>query len=346
MKRNYKTLAGTFLLILMAAGVTAAEITRSFTKSWPVAQVETLEVINRFGDVKVENSSGSQISVDVKVTVESEGTQARKILESISVNFSGPGSKVTAETKMETEFKSNIKFRIDYTVQIPESKNLIINNKFGNVVVPALTGKGTFNIGYGNFTGGQLRSPGPDGLQLNLQYGKADIESIRDAVIKVSFSKFFLKSMENLSLESRYSTVNIDKLESVRLDSRYDTFNFGEIRSLEGESRYTNYKISALQKRLKLESGYGTIRVDHIPAGFEEIDIRSSYATVSLGIEPGAAYQVYSSCDFCSVDYPGNEFAGNRTSENTRQTVEGKVAGGSSSKVTVVSRFGNIRLIK
>jgi len=303
MKRNYRTLAGTFLIILMAAGVTAAEITRSFTKSWPVSQVETLEVINKFGDVKVMNSTGSQITLDVKVTVASDGTQARKILKSISVNFSGPGSKVTAETIMDTEFKSNIKFSIDYTVQIPESKNLIINNKFGNVIVPGLTGKGTFHIGYGNFSGGQLLSPGPDGLQLTLQYGKADIESIRDAVIKVSFSKFFLKSMENLSLESRYSTVSIDKLESVRLDSKYDTFNFGEIRSLEGESRYSNYKAGTLQKRLKLESGYGTIRVDHIPAGFEEIDIRSSYATVSLGIDPGAAYQVSASCDFCSVDY-------------------------------------------
>lgn len=346
MKRDCKTFAGTFLLILMTIGASSAVITRSFTKSWPVGQVETLEVINKFGDVKVENSSGNQITVDVKVTVESEGTQARNVLESISVNFSGPGAKVTAETKMEAEFKSGIKFRIDYTVQIPGNKNLIISNKFGNVFVPALTGKGTFNIGYGNFTAGQLLSPGTDGLQLILEYGKADIESIGDAVVKVSFSKFFLKSMDNLSLESRYSTVNIDKLGSVLLDSRYDTFNFGDVRALEGESRYSNYKVGVLHKRMKLESGYGTIRVDHIPAGFEEIDIRSSYATVYLGIETGASYQLNSSCEFCTVDYPGDDFAGKRTAENTRQTVEGKVAGGSSSKVTVMSRFGNIRLVK
>ena len=346
MKRKYNYIIALLVAISFSLAATAQETSRRFSKSWPVSEVETLGIINKFGEVKISDRGGSQVTIEVVVTVEGLESRAKALLDDITVSFGSMGSKAIAETKIASNFKSRGKFSIDYTVNIPASKNLTITNKFGNVVVQNLTGKGSFDIGYGNLTAGQLNTPGPDGFRLNLEYGKADVESIKDGRVSLSYSKMFIKSAENVLLESKYSTLNIDNLNTLRIDSKYDTFNFGKLVSLEGDSKFTNYRIATIEKRLRLVSGYGNVRVDHIPADFELIDITSNYAQVSLGIDNNAAYQVYATCDYCSIDYPQNNFSGNRIKENTRQTIDGKISGGAKGKVKVVSRYGNIKLVK
>lgn len=346
MKRKYNYIVALLVAISFSIAATAQETTRRFSKSWPVSEVETLEIINKFGEVKISDRGGSQVTIEVVVTVEGPESRAKALLDDITVSFGSLGSKATAETKMASSFKSRGKFSIDYTVSIPASKNLNITNKFGNVVMQDLTGKGNFDIGYGNLTAGQLNTPGSDGFRLNLEYGKADAESMKDGRVSLSYSKMFVKSAENVLLESKYSTMNIDNLNSLRVDSKYDTFNFGKLVSLEGDSKFTNYRIAIIEKRLKLVSGYGTVRVDHIPSDFELIDVNSSYAQISLGIDNNAAYQIYATCDYCSIDYPQSNFVGNRMKENTRQTIDGKIAGGTKGKVRVESRYGNIKLVK
>jgi hypothetical protein len=346
MKRKYNYIIALLVAFSFSIAATAQETTRRFSKSWPVSEVETLEIINKFGEVKISDKGGSQVTIEVVVTIEGSESRAKALLDDITVSFGSLGSKATAETKIASNFKSRGKFSIDYTVNIPASKNLNITNKFGNVVMQNLNGKGIFDIGYGNLTAGQLNTPGSDGFRLNLEYGKADAESMKDARVSLSYSKMFVKSAENVVLESKYSTLDIDKLKALRVDSKYDTFNFGSMVSLEGDSKFTNYRIATIEKRLKLVSGYGTVRVDHIPADFELIDVNSSYAQISLGIENNAAYQVYATCDYCSIDYPQSNFVGNRMKENTRQTIDGKISGGTNGKVSVISRYGNIKLVK
>ena len=169
---------------------------------------------------------------------------------------------------------------------------------------------------------------------------------MKDASITLGYSRLYLKTAGNLTLGSKYSTLESDNIHTLKAESRYDTFNLRNIQNLEGDSRFTNYRIGTLGKRLKLVSGYGAVRVDHIPSGFELIDINNSYAQISLGLEQGSAYQVFASCEFCTIDFPQNDFSGNRMKENNKQTIEGKIAGGNSGRIHLVSRYGNIKLTK
>jgi hypothetical protein len=346
MKEKFKYILILSIIFWSVNGALAQPATRKFSKSWPAADIETLEIINKFGEVKILNTTGNQISVEVVVTAEGSEKRAKSVLDEISVNFGKFGSVAKAETKMASGFKSSNTFSIDYTVNIPEDKNLNITNKFGNVVLQNLSGKGVFDVGYGNLTAGQLHATGSDGISIVISYGKADIGSMLDAKISLAYSRMYLKSAGNIKLESKYSNLSIDMLSAVSVNSKYDTFSFGSLNILEGESRFTNYMVKELHTRLKLVSGYGSIKVDRIPAGFELIDVSSSFAQVTLGIEKGAAYQVNAVCDFCTLEYPTEMYDGNRMTENTRQTVDGRIAGGGNSVVKVKSRYGNIRLKK
>lgn len=330
------------LLLVSTLVARAEEGIRKFSKSWPAAEVETLMITNKFGEVAINSNGGNMVTIEVVVTVRGNSSRDRELLEAIRVTFGKNGRAASAVTEIEGLQKTRSNFSIDYSVNIPAEKNLVVNNKFGNVVINRLTGQGDFDIAYGNFTATELAG---NSLALNLEYGKGDIGTLRDALISLSYGKLFFGTAGRIKIDSKYSTVNGDKVRDLLLDSKYDTFNFGEVFTLEGESKFTNYRIGRLDKRLKLESGYGTVKVDRIPADFELLEVSSSYAQVSLGIEEGAAYDMEASCEFCSITYPSEAFRGNRQKENTRESLRGKVAGGASGKVKVISKYGNIRLM-
>ncbi len=343
MKRKFNLLVFFFAAVIAFGQVKAQENTRRFNKSWPVKEVETLSITNKFGEVKVNDTGGDAVTVDVVVTVEGSENRAKNILDDITVSFDKSGGMVSAETHMDSGFKSGGRFTINYTVNVPSDKNLVIHNKFGNTIVNKLTGKGQFDIAYGDLTANQIAG---SSTQLSVAYGKADIDALADATVSLAYSKMYLGTGTKIELDSKYSNVSVDKLNGVHLESKYDSFNFGELNDLEGESKFTNYKIGLLGKRLKLDSAYGTVKVEQIPAGFTSLEVTSSYAQVSLGIDESASYQVYATCDYCDITYPRDEFKGNRMSENTRQTIDGKVASGTPGTVKVTSRYGNIKLTK
>lgn len=346
MKQKVRIFAVLFLLVALVCGneTVAAEKTKEYHESWPASSVQTLEVNNRFGDVNVTHKGGSEVSIDVVVTVESGNERrAEELLDQITVSFSKTGNTVTAETHLSSDFKTNQQFSIDYEVNIPPDKNLNISNKYGNVFVNELNASGTFDIQYGNFNANQLNTPSSGALKLNLAYGKGGVENANDMTVTVQYSTLNFGQLNDLNLNSKYNVINLDQANSVEADSKYDTFNFGKLASLSAETKYTRIQIDELSKSLKVDAGYGGIKVGKVDSGFDFVSVTSSYGQISLGLG-NASYSLDASCNYCGISYPENNFSGDRMSENQSRKVKGKVGSGTGGTVFVESKYGQIKL--
>ena len=346
MKSKLKGIALLFVISLQMTGVRAVAIekTKEFHEKWTVSAVQTLQVINKFGEVKVNSNGGSEVTVDVVVTVEaSSESRANDLLDQIHVTFGKTGGTARAETEIDNNFKSRNRFSIDYTINIPTDKNLNISNKYGNTIVNELNASGEFDIQYGNFTANALEASSATSMRVSLSYGKAEINSTSDIDVDVKYSTINFGEMDNLKLLSKYSVVNIEEAKAIKIDSKYDTFNFEEIEALEALTKYSHFKIGELKKKLKIDSGYGGIRVDQVTSGFESISIENSYGQIKLGLDD-ASYSLDASCSYCGISYPEEEFTGNRMSENTSKTVKGKVGKAAGGTVYIRSRYGEIKL--
>ena len=346
MKLKFKNLNVLLVLglLLFATQVSAEEKTKEYNESWPASSMETLEIDNKFGEVKITNSGGSDVTIDVVITVEAPNeNKANELLGQINVKFGKNGRTVKAETVIDSDFKSRSEFSIDYLVNIPSDKNLNITNKYGNTIVNVLNASGDFDIKYGNLTANELNTPSNGSMKVTLGYGKADISSSNDIEVNVSYSTMNFGGTDDLVLESKYTVINLGEASSVTADSKYDTFNFEEIESFSANTKYTHIKIEELSKSLKIDAGYGGIRVDEVGDNFESIDISNSYGEVALGLD-GASYSLDAECDYCGISYPEDDFEGNRMKENHTQKLEGKVGTDSGGSVIVKSRYGQIKL--
>ena len=343
MKTTFKITALLILVIVLGAGRTtlAVEKTKKYRESWPASGVETLDISNKFGEVKFRNDGGTEITIDVLVTVEaSSDSKANDLLNMIDVKFSKSGNVVKAVTSIENNFRSQRSFSIDYTVNVPSDKNLRVSNKYGNVVVNRLTGTGEFDVQYGNITAVSLKGAS---TRLKLAYGKGNINETGNLETDISYSNITFGETGDLRLNSKYSTVDLDKAKNIQTDSKYDKLNFGEITSLKADTKYSQVRITSLAKSLLITSGYGGVRVDKIAPDFESVDITNSYGQISLGLG-GTGYTVDARCDYCGVSYPQDRFKGNRMKENTSFQLQGKIGNAGGGNVLVKSRYGEIKL--
>jgi len=343
MKTMFKITSLLILVTLLGSVKTilAVEKTKKYHESWSASSVETLDISNKFGEVKFINDGGTEITIDVIVTVEaSSDSKANELLNKIDVNFSKSGNVVKAVTSIENNFRSQRSFSIDYTVNVPSDKNLRVANKYGNVVVNRLTGTGEFNVQYGNITAVSLKGAS---TRLNLAYGKGNINETGDLETDISYSNISFGETGDLRLNSKYSTVDLDKAKNIQTESRYDKFNFGEIVSVTADTKYSQLRIANLTKSLLITSGYGGVKVDKIAPDFYSVNITNSYGQISLGLG-GSSYTVDARCDYCGITYPQERYKGNRMKENTSIQLQGKVGSAGGGNVVVKSRYGEIRL--
>ncbi len=345
-----KTFRTAFIIILIvglaaANTVSAVEKTKKYHETWAASGVETLNISNKFGEVKFTNVPGSEITIDVLVTV--EGGSDRKtdeMLDRISVAFSKSGSTVKAETSISNNYNFNGKMSIDYVINTPSDKNLVVSNKYGNTVVNKLNANGDFNIQYGNINANELIAPANGKMNLNLAYGNGNIQTTGDINIEVSYSSnLTLGTINDLQLESKYSTVEFEKGRIIKIDSKYDKFSFGKVKSVTANTKYSNLKIDYLATSLKIESGYGGVKVNEIAPDFESVSITNSYGQISLGLN-NASYTVDATCNYCGISYPNQRFKGNRMKENTSFELKGKVGSAGGGTVMIKSRYGEIKL--
>ncbi|MEK7720471.1 MAG: DUF4097 family beta strand repeat-containing protein, partial [Bacteroidota bacterium] len=204
-------------------------------------------------------------------------------------------------------------------------------------------GKGIFDIKYGDLRARNLLSPQ---LSMDIAYSKANMEATKNLNLTIRYSKFNSGKGENLTVDSRYSGLVLGDCNDVNLDSKYDDFQFNTINSLTTNSMYTGYKIDKLLSTLVLNNGYGDFRIGSVAANFKSIKVSSRYASIKLGIEPGASYKLDGNVRYCDLKHPSGKL--NRSKENTSYEVHGTVGGSESPKsvVTVESSYGNVSLMR
>lgn len=343
MKSIFKLTFALIILSNMQVSATGSDYSKTIRKAWAKSSVTALKVTNKFGEVKINDLGGDSVTIKVVITVdESSDNRAKDLMNKIQIEFQKSGGLATAETIIEDNFKSRQSFTIDYLINIPKDRDLDINNRYGNVVINDLEAKGNFNISYGNLRAGKLKAPSGSPVSIEVNYGKADIETINNATIEFKYSKLYAQEIDNLVLDMKYSTLNLHKTKNLTLDSKYDGINIDEVGSMKSVSKYTNYKIGLLMEGFDLDTGYGSVRIDKVDSKFDNIKITNSYGGINIGLN-NLNYKLQAECSYCDVDYPNDRYKGNKVRDNQDFSLDGNVGTGGGS-VSINSRYGGVKL--
>ena len=291
------------LLIPAVAKPQVYERSRHESKAWKVSKETSLEIYNKYGNIHLFtwDKDSVRITIDMQIKASKE-SKVDKIYEYIDFEFSDNKYYVIARTRLNqqgefwaevsdlanTFFSSGTKVQIDYSVYLPQTINVKIENKFGNIYTTDHQGKMSVILSNGDYKANDLKGT----VDLNVSFGNATINSIESGKLNLSYSELELGNAVNLNIESKSSTLNIDKAVTLNISSKRDKYYINQIGVLSGKTSFSYLTLKSFNSDLTLSTDYGEVNLESISSEFKLIDLTSSYTDILMRIPAKASYAV------------------------------------------------------
>lgn len=208
--------------------------TKSYSKSYSLGSSDKIDLTNQFGEMKLVTWDKNEIKVDVSITGKSDNEErAQQIVDRISINDGKNGNTVFFKTKFADDNRSSKKgdkeehynegMEINYVVYLPTGNALTADNQFGKMIVPDYRGEADITSKFGSLTAGKISNA----KEVNVEFGKADIEEVSGGRLTIKFSEGTVKKLSGnvrSSLEFSRVKLNIDNdAKGLDIDNSYST---------------------------------------------------------------------------------------------------------------------------
>lgn len=282
--------------LFLVLGVSAQESfseKKSMTKVYPLDAKASLEVENKYGDIIFETWEKDSVRIDVSILVEAKKPDVvDQLIEMAVVEIEKKGTFIIARTdwgkntsfwnkslnEISRAFGSDQKIQIDYKIFCPASLSIDIENKFGDVFLPAYTGEVIMDVSHGDLRCRNMQNP----KNVKLSYGKALLDKLNEGMVTLEFAQLRTKSAKNISVYSRSSEIYIDSADKLTIDSRNDDLFLGQIKELNGDLHFSTCEIDELGNSADLNQEYGALTVKELSDNFTTVKIAPKRSEVTF----------------------------------------------------------------
>jgi hypothetical protein len=256
----------------------------------PYSKQTTLEVSNNFGNINVAVWDKSAIAI--KITLEVEGydeKEATDLLKKIDLKENQSSDLISIKTNLKSNSNFSFRkksFKVNYEINMPDGHPLSISNEFGNIFLVDYTGNTTINLEYGNFTAGTLSS-----INLTLEFGKGEVESISQGELELSYvDKFSLEKAGSIELIGEFSKIYIEDINTINFDVEYGKLIIGTVSNYKGSTEFSEINIDKLYENFDLDAEYasGTINLKHVSKDIKSFKLNTEFSKSEIKIENGA----------------------------------------------------------
>lgn len=294
-----------FIMLLSVAGGFAQTFEKSLdvSRTFHVNDMTTIQVENKYGNINIIPWEKDSVKFDIHLEVtSSKMDRLDKTFKSIDFDFTAneyfiitrtvfknQKSKWLAElSDMATSLFNHSNAQIDYNIYLPESAELTIDNKFGNVYTTNLSG--TLNIMISN---GDLRANALTGaVRADLEFGDFNVKELKNANIEFNYANAIINEADKLMIESRSSDIEIDEVEELDINSRRDKINIDDMARITGELSFSEVGLKMISDEMIMKTEYGGLEVDQIPTDFKLVDLTSQYTDLSLMVSKDAGFDL------------------------------------------------------
>ncbi len=348
MKTSYHNWILAVIFSVLASQVLAAqETSKNIHKNYKVSATTKISINNKFGMVHINTWNKNEVDLVVKITANARNEEkTNEVLNAINIGItdSNPTDFLAYETKVDN-VKGNVSFSIDYTVSMPTTCPLELENSFGDVYLQNLSGNLNLTVKYGQLVSENLTGE----VELHLAFGKGESEIgfLANGDLDIRYSKLNIQGAGKIKLDSQFSNVELGKTGALQLEGKYGDFKIAEIDRFDGNLEFSGLKVGKLNNALILDSKHGNgLDIDEIGQQFSMIDLTNDFSSVTLNLPKNVNTTLELGLKFGELRTSGGNF--NFTTvkkDNTSSEYKGYIgSSNASAKIIVDAKYGNVAL--
>nr|WP_321358502.1 DUF4097 family beta strand repeat-containing protein [uncultured Draconibacterium sp.] len=300
-KKQWKIIAG--LLVFLAPLLVNAQFTdtKEIRKSYAITPETQIEITNKYGKIDFKNWDKDSVKFLINIRVEEKKlSKLEESIEEIDFDITNSEHYLIVRTVVEknkstlgreikkfkeTLLNSDGNIQVDYTVWLPDSNRLKVDNKFGDIYIGDYKGEADITLSNGNMKAHDFRN-----LNLTLNFADATINKIEKGRLDCNFSELYVKELGTIHLQSKSTEFELQKVESLSASSRRDKFRIRQIELLDAQSSFTTFRITKLTDRAKIQSEYGDVEIEGTVADFSGVNIESRSTDINLYFNSKSAF--------------------------------------------------------
>jgi len=334
---------------------------RRLVRTYKLTPAMLVEINNKYGNVEVVYWETDSVRFVINFEMRAKTQDKLKKLESlINFNFAGSDEYIRATTNIGTsggDLKSEFdnltnalntigaQATIDYVVYMPASNRIKIKNSFGNIFLGDVKTNLSVDLAHGDLRAGDVLNYS----EIKIKFGKAIIQSLNESKIDCQFSNLNVEKCNRLTLISKSSTINISNVKDLNLNSKRDVITVKDIDVMRGSIYFTGLNIYNFIRDINIETKFGSLNLELINRGFDNIQINSSYTDIVLFFQNGSNFNFNLTHTELSFNYPSDKAALNTLTVNKEQkqyktSGEFGTAGASSAKVSIMASKGSLKI--
>lgn len=279
---------------------------KTYERSFKVSPDSYFEITNKYGQIIINTWDKDSIRVTTEVTAHGKDySDARKLLSRVDIDFSQTGQYLAVETMLDRKsgfFKelwnnvsdysktllSKTKLEIDYTIYVPSTINLELENKFGDLYLSEIKGKCDITITHGNLRANVIHGSS----RIEVGFGDVKIKELKSGVITLKTTDSDIQELGDVTFKSSSSHIRIKKADQLNIDSKSDkSLHITEVNRISGKSLFSKLELEEVKKSIDLNMNYGELRADNIAFSFSKIDLEGKYTDVYLQFAPDTYLQ-------------------------------------------------------
>jgi hypothetical protein len=357
MKSTFKIALLLFLIPLV--GFANSETTpkqeksKTIKKEYSVSSDATVDIDNKYGNINITTWNKNSVEITVVITVKGNNlSTVEKKLRGINVDFDATSDMVSAKTKFSNSSSNwsfwgksnNTSYKVNYTVKMPASNNVKLDNDYGNILINEINGKTDINCDYGKLIIGDLNNSDND---INIDYcNGSTINFMKSGSINADYSKLSVDKTDKVKINSDYSNINIGTVNMVTYNADYGSITVDDVKDITGNSDYASIRLGTVSKNLNIKADYGSIKIKELAIGFEKAEISSEYAGITIGTKTNNNFSFMMNLQYSGFRYnKSNVELFKSIEKSSKKYYEGVFGKGKSNSTLIIkSQYGGVNL--
>lgn len=289
--------------------------TKELTKQFAVSPETKIEISNKYGKIEINTWEQDSVVIDIKIRVEEKNlSKLEDAIRGIDFDITDSQHYLIVRTDVEknksllskefTRFvesvlKSDGNIQVDFTVWMPATNELKVENKFGDVYIDDYLGKVDINLSNGNLKAHDFEGE----LNLVLSFADATINTINKGYLDCNFSELHVEDAESIRINSKSTEFEFQKVTDLNAESRRDKFRIQEIDAMDATCSFTTIRINKLTDRMNLRSDYGDLDIEKTALDFNVISIESRATDLNLYFDETSKFDFDITSSKTELDY-------------------------------------------
>lgn len=333
----YKSLFSIVILVLFIGNLGFTQnyhLSKSWDQTFVLSDDMEVNIQNKYGDIQIVHWEKDSVRIQVKLDVNSHKEQkAQKLFESIDVHFKSNFFYVIAETELigknsvwnelsdvtKQLFNSKTTSRIDYTIYLPNTSQLTIKNKYGNIYLGDFLGELDIEVSNGDIKAHDLLGR----TKLNVSFGDIFINKIKHAIIQASSSEAEIEEIDYMETHTRSSKFYLEDVQQLNLDASHDKYQIGTIDQIKGKTSFTFLKIKELNKEAVLTQKFGALHFRDITKEVSAIQLDTYKSDIHFSLNYSDSYLLDFTCiKPPQIQYPIGEYKKSEVVVNEEEDIK------------------------